>query len=153
MRPRGPSAADARRGREPGGGDLGEAEPKWTGVGEAWARRGGGAGRRPAEQGRRAARGVFLLQEARAAGGACVPMRAAGHVCCSETPGGRPSPDSPLNNPALRSANDIRPGCPAGPTHVDYPYSILTSFPADTLACQARCSPPRPLSREGPHHG
>lgn len=35
------------------------------------------------------------------------------------------------------SANDIRPGCPAGPTHVDYPYSILSTFPADTLACQA----------------
>ena len=35
------------------------------------------------------------------------------------------------------SANDIRPGCPAGPTHVDYPYSILTTFPVDTLACQA----------------
>mmetsp|Transcript_24495 Transcript_24495/g.38535 ORF Transcript_24495/g.38535 Transcript_24495/m.38535 type:complete len:397 (+) Transcript_24495:181-1371(+) len=35
------------------------------------------------------------------------------------------------------SANDIGPGCPNGPAHVDYPYSMLKRFPEDTIACQA----------------
>mmetsp|Transcript_3595 Transcript_3595/g.8832 ORF Transcript_3595/g.8832 Transcript_3595/m.8832 type:complete len:345 (-) Transcript_3595:74-1108(-) len=34
------------------------------------------------------------------------------------------------------SANEIGPGCPQGPAHVDYPYSMLSSFPTDTMACQ-----------------
>lgn len=35
------------------------------------------------------------------------------------------------------SANDIGPGCPRGPAHVDYPYSTLSRFPNDVVACQA----------------
>ena len=35
------------------------------------------------------------------------------------------------------SANEIGPGCPQGPAHVDYPYSMLQTFPSDPMACQA----------------
>jgi len=35
------------------------------------------------------------------------------------------------------SANEIGAKCPQGPAHVDYPYSMLESFPSDPLACQA----------------
>eukprot|EP00802_Teleaulax_amphioxeia_P003292 Tamp_03295.p2 GENE.Tamp_03295~~Tamp_03295.p2 ORF type:complete len:366 (+),score=73.23 Tamp_03295:182-1279(+) len=35
------------------------------------------------------------------------------------------------------SANEIGPNCPQGPVHVDYPYSMLQSFPSDPMACQA----------------
>jgi hypothetical protein len=40
---------------------------------------------------------------------------------------------------SLRSANHLRPGCPSGPTHVDYPYSKLlsTSFPKESIGTQA----------------
>ena len=35
------------------------------------------------------------------------------------------------------SANEIGAHCPQGPAHVDYPYSMLQSFPSDPMACQA----------------
>jgi len=35
------------------------------------------------------------------------------------------------------SANEIGANCPQGPAHVDYPYSMLQSFPSDPMACQA----------------
>jgi len=35
------------------------------------------------------------------------------------------------------SANEIGASCPPGPAHVDYPYSMLQSFPSDPMACQA----------------
>jgi ectoine hydroxylase-related dioxygenase (phytanoyl-CoA dioxygenase family) len=35
------------------------------------------------------------------------------------------------------SANEIGANCPQGPAHVDYPYSMLQSFPTDPMACQA----------------
>lgn len=35
------------------------------------------------------------------------------------------------------SANEIGATCPRGPAHVDYPYSMLQSFPSDPMACQA----------------
>jgi ectoine hydroxylase-related dioxygenase (phytanoyl-CoA dioxygenase family) len=35
------------------------------------------------------------------------------------------------------SANEIGANCPQGPAHVDYPYSMLQTFPSDPMACQA----------------